>query len=192
MAEATRAVPEPRTPPMETSDEAKPEMLEMAREQGRAFGKAVESMMNEEAHDGGEARAGDYRVGYAVEEAEGLYQLQNGRLEWQQPTTENVHIEIAVRDAADGRFIPGLNVTLTVVDSEGNEVGTHPQPFLWHPWLFHYGRNWHVPGDGQYTLRVHIDAPNFARHDKKNGLRYAEPVEVEFQGVDIETGQKKS
>lgn len=69
-------------------------------------------------------------------------------------------------------------------------MGTHAQPFLWHPWLFHYGRNWQVPGDGEYTLRVRIEPPTFHRHDKRNGLRYAEPVEVEFRGVQLETGQK--
>lgn len=190
MARASKATPEPRTPPMESSGEAKPEMLEMAREQGRAMERAARFMMYEEADDGGETHAGDFLVGYAVESAEGLYQLKHGKLEWQPPTSENCHIEIAVRDAADGRFIPGLEVRLTVLDAGGSEVGTHAQPFLWHPWLFHYGRNWQVPGDGEYTLRVRIEPPTFHRHDKKNGLRYAEPVEVEFRGVQIRTGQK--
>lgn len=190
MAEATRTVPEPRMPPMETSDEAKPKMLEMARKQGQALKEAADFMMNEEADDGGETHAGDFLVGYAVESAEGMYRPRDGKLEWQDPTDENCHIEIAVRDAGDGRFIPALNVRLTVLDSEGTEVGTHEQPFLWHPWLYHYGRNWKVPGDGTYTFRVHIDPPTFARHDKKNGLRYREPVEVEFRGVRIQTGQK--
>ena len=30
------------------------------------------------------------------------------------------------------------------------------------------------------------------RHDKKNGQRYATPVDVEFTDIQIETGQKKS
>ncbi|MCL4302561.1 MAG: iron transporter [Anaerolineae bacterium] len=97
-----------------------------------------------------------------------------------------------VRDAADGRFIPGLTVYATLLDSAGREIGTHQQPFLWHPWLYHYGRNWHVPGDGQYTLRVRVEAPDFMRHDKINGQRFATPVTVEFDGVKIETGQKIS
>ena len=192
MAEVTRATPPARTPPMESSDEAKANMLRMARKQGDALKEAAEFMMKEEADDGGEAHAGDYLVGYAVESAEGMYHLSNGKLEWQDPTSENCHIEVAVRDAADGRFIPGLKVRLTVLDAQGNEVGTHEQPFLWHPWLYHYGRNWKVPGDGSYTFRVHIEPPTFGRHDRKNGLRFAEPVEVEFTGVQIETGQKKS
>lgn len=115
-----------------------------------------------------------------------------GQLHWQEPEQENAHLEVCVRDAADGRFIPGLDVYATLLDSSGNEVGTHQQPFLWHPWLFHYGRNWILPGDGTYTLRVRFDPPNFGRHDKTNGQRYTQPVEVEFRDIQIETGQKKS
>lgn len=184
--------PKTRTPPMRQSDEADEKQLGMARKQGDAFQAAAEHMMNKEADNGGEQHVGDYFVGYAVESAEGLYQLEDGELKWQEPEAENVHMEIAVRDAADGRFIPALEVRLTVLDEQGKEVGSHPQPFLWHPWLYHYGRNWKVPGDGKYTLRVRIEAPTFHRHDKKNGLRYREPVEVEFKNVRVETGQKKS
>lgn len=177
-------------PPMVPSDEATEEQLQMAREQGAAYRKALLHMASEEADDGGEQRAGDYIIAYAVEAAEGMYHLNNGRLEWHKPTTENVHVEVSVRDAADNRFIPGLNVFATLIDPHGNTVATHQQPFLWHPWLYHYGRNWEVPGDGEYTLRVRVDPPTFMRHDNKNGKRYAEQVEVEFTGVQIKTGQK--
>ncbi|MBV9690835.1 MAG: iron transporter [Ktedonobacteraceae bacterium] len=99
---------------------------------------------------------------------------------------------MVVCDGADGRFIPSLSVYTTRIDSKGKEIGTHQQPFLWHPTLYHYGRNWKVPGDGEYRLRVRIEAPNFSRHDKINGKRYTQPVEVEFTNVKIKTGQKKS
>ena len=49
-----------------------------------------------------------------------------------------------------------------------------------------------MPGDGSYRLRVRIEPPEFARHDKINGRRYAEPVEVEFRNVRVETGRKLS
>lgn len=178
-------------PPMRPSDEAEEKTLQMAREQGKALERALKYMTGEEAHDGGEKPAGDYLVGYAVEEAEGMYEMRDGTLEWKAPQEENVHVEVSVRDAADGRFIPALTVEATLVAADGTEVGTHRQPYLWHPWLYHYGRNWTVPGDGEYTLRVRIEAPNFPRHDKINGLRYRGEVEVEFTGVKIKTGQKK-
>lgn len=186
MVEATKA----HQPPMEASDEAKKPQLDLARKQGDAFNNALMEMAQNEAHDGGTKRAGDYIVAYAVESAEGMYHLKDGELEWQEPTNENVHVEVAVQDGADKRFIPGLTVHATLIDPDGNEVGTHQQPFLWHPWLYHYGRNWHVPQDGTYTLRVKIEAPDFGRHDKKNGKRFAEDVTVEFTNVAIKTGQK--
>jgi hypothetical protein len=49
-----------------------------------------------------------------------------------------------------------------------------------------------VPGDGSYALRVRIEPADFMRHDKINGKRLAEPVEVEFRDVTIQTGQKRS
>jgi len=177
-------------PPMQPSNEAKEEQLNLARKQGESYQKAVDHMTQQEAH-GAQQRAGDYLVGYAVEKAEGMYQRQGGELVWQEPQDENVHIEITVQDNGDLRFIPGLTITVTVIDPTGNNLGTHTQPFLWHPWLFHYGRNWKLPGDGTYTLRVQIDAPNFMRHDKINGQRFSDPVTVEFSALEVKTGQKK-
>ena len=49
-----------------------------------------------------------------------------------------------------------------------------------------------VPGDGACTLRLRSEASTFHRHAKKSGLRYREPVEVEFTEARVETGQKKS
>lgn len=176
-------------PPMKVSDEATKEELEMAQEQGRVLGKALNHMVQEVADDGQEKTVGDYLVGYAVEEAEGMYVYQDGQLVWQEPQAENVHLEVSVRDAADGRFIPDLVIHARLIDRNGNDVGLHRQPYIWHPWLYHYGRNWQVPGDGDYTLQVRIEAPNFPRHDKKNGKRFAEEIEVTFSPVKIKTGQ---
>jgi len=172
-----------------SSDEADERQLQLAREQGEAYGRALEHMTRRVAEDGGEQRAGDYLVGYAVEEAEGMYEWSGGELVWREPEDENLHVEIAVRDGADGRFVPALQVTATLVDPDGNEVGTHEHPLLWHPMIYHYGRNWVVPGDGEYTLRVHVEPPRFMRHDEINGRRFAAPVDVEFTGVQVETGQ---
>ena len=177
------------TPPSQSSDEADQEELLLARLQGDAFQRALDHMTQQEAR-GEEQRAGDYLVAYAVERAEGMYHLHDGQLMWQDPEEENAHIEIVVRDGADGRFVPGLSVTVTVTDKEEREIGAYVQPFLWHPWLYHYGRNWHIPRDDEYTLRVHIDMPDFMRHDRLNGKRFTQPVDVVFSGVKIETGQK--
>lgn len=183
---------------MRQSDDGRPggepggDTLRMAREQGQALEHALRYMTEREADDGGEKRVGDFLIGYAVAAAEGMYELRDGRLEWEEPDEEeNAHLAVSVRDAADGRFIPALSVHATLIDAQGTEVGTSRQPYLWHPWLHHYGRNWCVPGDGEYTLRVRVEAPNFPRHDRTNGRRFQEDAEVEFTGVRIRTGQKR-
>jgi hypothetical protein len=174
----------------EPSEEVDERQLELARAEGDAYHRSLEYMANEVAHTGGTKQLGDYIVGFAQEEAEGMYALtEEGEFEWREPESENCHIEISVSDAADKRFVPYLDVRATLVDKEGTETGPFEVPFLWHPGLYHYGRNVEVPGDGAYTLRVAIDPPTFMRHDEKNGDRYGERVEVEFEGVDIETGQ---
>jgi hypothetical protein len=177
-------------PPMDPrSDEADERQLGLAREQGRAYGRALAHMVTDVAEDGGEERAGPYLVGYAVEEAEGMYTWTEGELVWREPAAENLHVEIAVRDAADGRFVPELDIEATLIDPDGGEHGPHRLPLLWHPMIYHYGRNWSVPCDGTYRLRVHVHAPRFARHDEINGKRFMEPVELEFGDVEIATGR---
>jgi uncharacterized cupin superfamily protein len=184
-------MPAARRPPMAESEESTERQLELARRQGAALQEAVDAM--DEESDSGVLveRAGDYAIAIAVEEAEGMWMPHDGELRWQNPERENCHVEVCVRDGADGRFVPGLAVTVTLIDPDGSEVGTHEQPFLWHPWLYHYGRNWTVPEEGEYTVRVRVEASTFMRHDHENGRRYLEPVEVEFASVPIEPDQKK-
>jgi hypothetical protein len=177
-------------PPMRTSEESSGRQLELARRQGDALQAALDAM-DEESGSGVVTReAGDYEIGVAVEEAEGMWEWQDGELRWRNPREENCHVEVCVRDRADGRFLPGLEVAVTLIDPDGGEHGPHEQPFLWHPWLFHYGRNWQVPEAGEYRVRVRVAPPAYMRHDHENGRRYLELVEVEFEGVEIETGRK--
>lgn len=174
----------------QTSKESNKKQLELSRKQGDAFLAAVKEMVGEEADSGKLKEVDDYLIGYAVEHAEGMYEWQDGELVWHNPTDENAHIEIVVADKADGRFLPGLEVRVTLLDADGQEVGTHTQPFLWHPWLYHYGRNWKVPGSGTYSLRVDVQPPPYMRHDKVHGKRHQRSANVAFENVKIEAGQK--
>jgi hypothetical protein len=184
------ATQEQNPPPMDpSSSEADDTQLKLAREQGTAYRRALDHMVENVAHDGGLQPAGQYLVGYAIEEAEGMYMWEDGKLVWHDPESENLHVEVAVCDASDGRFIPGLTVTATLVDPDGNEVGTYEHPMLWHPMILHYGRNWEVPADGTYSLKVRIDPPTFHRHDEINGRRFEEAVETTFKNVKVERGQ---
>lgn len=179
----------PDRPPMNpVTDEATSRQLELARRQGDAYGAALDHMVGSVAQGGGIREAGDYLVGYAIEEAEGMYVMRNGDLVWQEPDG-NLHVEIVVRDASDGRFVPGLDVSVTMYDAEGNELGTNRQDMVWHPMLYHYAHNWTVPGDGAYSMKVEVGAAPFRRHDEVNGKRFAEPVTVTFEQIQAETGQ---
>lgn len=172
------------------SDEATAGGLDHARKQGQAFRSTVQYMLDHVVDTGGSQRSGDYWIAYAYESAEGLYHWTNGKLEWRDPEDKNLHVEVAVCDAADGRLIPCLNVFATLIEASGREVGTEQLPFLWHPTMYHYGANWTVPGDGSYDLRIRVEPPTFPRHDKVNGRRYTEPVEVEFRDTRVKTGRK--
>lgn len=186
---AERTTPE-RRPPMEGSNEAQPEQLRVALQQGDAYGRAVQAMADEEG--AAMARAGEYLVAFVQEKAEGMYAPADSGLEWREaPEDANAHLEVAVADGADGRFVPDLRVTVTVMDAE-EEVFTYRAPFLWHPFLYHYGFNAKVPGEGPYEVRIRIEPPEWMRHDPKNGKRYADPVEVAFADVTFETGIKPS
>jgi hypothetical protein len=46
-----------------------------------------------------------------------------------------------------------------------------------------------LPGDGTYTIRVDVESPAFARHDRTNGDRYGDDVHVTFENVDLKTGR---
>jgi uncharacterized protein involved in high-affinity Fe2+ transport len=179
--------PAQRMPPTAPSDEATAAQLKLATAQGAAYAKALAAMDKESGAQ--TQRAGDYEISVVAERAEGMYHANNGQLRWMEPEHDNVHFEVAVRDAADGRFIPGLTVHIHVDKVDGAHVGFGELPFIWHPWLYHYGQNWWVPEAGDYRVRVRVEPPNWHRHDKTNGLRYAEPVEVVFT-VNVQPGQK--
>ncbi|WP_323191038.1 iron transporter [Halostella sp. PRR32] len=173
-----------------TSDEVDERQLELAKAEGEAYTRALDYMIDEVAETGGLRTVDDYVVGFAQEEAEGMYVPgDDGDLEWTEPEEENCHLEVAVTDAADGRFVPELTVRSTLDPEDGETVGPFEVPFVWHPGLHHYGKNVEVPGDGEYDITVEVDPPAYMRHDQENGDRYAEPVEVTFENVEIETGQ---
>ena len=184
---ASTATAAKRVPPIQPSDESTAAQLKLAKAQGHAYARALQAMHKESGAQ--IQRAGDYEIAVVAERAEGMYHASNGQLHWMEPEHENVHVEVAVRDAADGRFVPGLTVRIHVDQADGGHVGAGELPFIWHPWLYHYGQNWWVPGAGDYRVQVRVEPPIWRRHDKVNGLRYQEPVEVEFT-VHVKPGQK--
>lgn len=187
--EITMTTP-PHVPSMDASNEANRDQLGIARAEGEGYRRALEAMREE---SGAVVKsAGDYVVALVQEDAEGMYAFEDGRLVWREAAEQaNGHLEIAVADSADGRFVPGLDVTATVSDGR-QEIFTAPVPFLWHPFLYHYGCNVKFPGEGRYTVQVHIEPPTFMRHDPVNGKRYVAPVDIPFLNLEFRPGRKPS
>lgn len=177
---------------LQPSAEVDERHLELAREAGDAYQRAADHVIEEVAETGAKTQTGDYLVGFAQEEAEGTYRMTDGALEWREPSEEeeNYHLEVLVASAADGRFLPGLTVRATVEDDGGEAAGPAEIPLVWHPGVYHYGRNLSLPGDGTYTVTVEVEPAALPRHDEQNGDRFADPVEVEFEDVSVTTGRK--
>ncbi|MCM2292264.1 hypothetical protein NAC44_07975 [Allorhizobium sp. BGMRC 0089] len=178
-------------PPARASDEADKNQLLMAAAEGSQYIASLDYMATKVADTGAKQRAGDYIVAFAQERAEGMYHLKGGKLEWVEASADmNCHMEIAVADATDNRFIPFLDIECTLSQG-GKDVLSFKPEFLWHPGLYHYGKDLSLPGgSGLYDLKVKIAAPAFPRHDKVNGKRYAETVEVEFKTIKITAGHE--
>lgn len=177
--------------PLQPSDEVDERHLELARKAGDAYLEAADHMIESVAETGARTETGDYVVGFAQEEAEGMYQMDGGSLTWEEPAQEeNCHLEVLVASAADGRFLPGLTVRATLERDDGSTVGPLEIPFVWHPGLYHYGRNIELPGEGTYAITVEVEPVQYPRHDEQNGDRFADPVEARFEDVQIETGSE--
>ncbi|MFZ0013085.1 MAG: iron transporter [Acidimicrobiia bacterium] len=183
---ATQVRPDPFDAPTVESDEAKPHQHGMAQAQGKEYKRALTHMAETVAEVGVEAHAGDMIIALAIEKAEGMYVKQNGHLTWMKPSGDNAHLEISARDSADQRFIPGLTVNVSVTDGSGDMLVDETLPMLWHPWLYHYGANMTLPEGEPLTVEVEIGAPDFPRHDEKNGKRYATDVYVRFDEVELD------
>lgn len=184
-AHASEVRPDPVPPPAKASDEAAPHHHRMAQQQGDAYSTALTHKAEKVAMTGAEAHVGEMIVALALEPAEGMYEWSDGALEWIEPGEQNVHLEVSARDATDNRFIPGLKVHVRVIDDEGQTRADATLPMLWHPWLYHYGSNFTLPMGSSVAVEVQIDAPEFPRHDEKNGMRYVEDLFVRFEDVEL-------
>ncbi len=166
------------------------EQEHLVRKQGDAYRSSYDELMSEDRHDGVEID--DYLVTAAFEPAEGMYIVaSDGRLMWKVPEPhENQHLEVIVRDRHDGRFVPGLDVRMLLRNGSDIVVDT-PVPFIWHPFVFHYGINGHIPEEGSYSVEVRIARPVFGRHDEVRGRRYARDVQVDLGPLKLRPGRKE-
>jgi uncharacterized protein involved in high-affinity Fe2+ transport len=133
-----------------------------------------------------------YIISIALKDADGMYWPDSDTtLTWLKPSEAmNKHLEIAVQDAADGRFVPGLRLRASVTSTGGDIMYEDDLPFLWHPFLWHYGSNFHLDGAGKYNFEVTIMQPQFGRHDQTEGRRYQHDTIVNFDKVQLRPGRQ--
>jgi len=139
------------------------------------------------AAEGGSVESGDWRIAYIKEPAEGWFQAENGRALWREPARyETAHLEIIPIERETGRVVPYADVTLEVLDENGELVEKKPLSFYYAE-FFHYAENFRIPRAGDYTLRATVAPPPFRRHGEEDaGPALTESARVEFENVRIE------
>src|ERR1700694_5926975 len=135
---------------------------------GEAYAHTLKDMFKQ-ANDGKTLVSGDYFVAYALEYAEGWWLYKDDKFRYAAENDmsgkTNAHVEVAVCDAKTKRFLHDLDVTATLFDDKGAKLGSLNEPFMWHPWLYHYGENWRVPKAGKhYKLHIHFEPPAYRRY----------------------------
>lgn len=190
LARVTRAAADP------AADTAR---LLLAATEGAALARSLGEMANNVAVSGAQTRTGDYLAYVAIERSEGYWEPhgQNHEginlrytIEADESAARNAHLEIGLRDSLTGRFLPGLRVRGTMIDDHGRSAGTFEQPFMWHSWIHHYGRNWRVPRSGRYTVRLHADLPPYRRYGPLAATLFTTPVDLDVPNLKVVTGEK--
>ena len=122
-----------KAPRRKPSEEASRFNLALASAQGATFAAALKHMATFVADDGREVQEGEYLVAYAVEEAKGLYHLRRGKLEWMEPTKENVHVEVVIRDGSKSpAYIQGRSIHSRST-RKLSRIGARPSAWSWSP-----------------------------------------------------------
>ena len=172
MMAATTKAQRPLTVP---SNESTKKQLAFARAEGDSVDNCTSYIKTQAGNTGGQMRAGEYKLTYAVAAPEGWYAYNNNALHWQQPeATANAHFWLFVQDGADGRIVPPLDVTLTVRTGAGKLIEEKRLPFAWMPLVNGYGNNVMLPDAGDYKFVITITPPLYHRHDPYNGDRFTQ------------------
>jgi len=174
---------------MVRSTEASEAQLNLAHKQGYAEELALKWYLAHAAPAAHQQPAGEYLVAYTLSAPEGWYDLAGEALSWHEPTGgATAHLRIFVRDAADGRPLPGLTVQATFTPAGGAALPVQALPAGWYPLLAAYGENVALP-TGTYHLRLDISALPTRRHDPYNGDRLTHSAVAEFDKVPVAAEQ---
>lgn len=131
-------------------------------------------------------RIDDFIITVAVENSIGNYVKEGSELDWQDPEKYGMqHFEVIIIDRDDKKFVPYLDVKVRIFDNNHALVTETEAPFMWHPFVSHYGFDVSIPDDGEYYAEVTIKSPEFARMHKSHGKKYSENITVKMAGFEI-------
>jgi len=158
---------------------------ELVRKQGDAFIASYNLYMEELIHV--VKKTDDYIVTVAFGATEGMYEMQTDKsLEWVTPEGYGfVHMSVVIQDRDDKRFVPNLEVFVRLYDNDNKLITESEAPFLWNPYVFHYGMDLTIPEEGNYTAEVTIKRPDFNRQNKDHGNKYTNDVTIRLQSVKL-------
>jgi len=174
----------PRLRSILASDLATAAQLARGRAQGAALRTALRWVRAADAAASGEVAAGPYLVTYLLTAATPYFDGSDrpgllARHDLESPG--EVLLGVVIRDAADGRPVPGLNVRGLLTGADG-AARTVALPFGWYPVLNRYGENVVLP-DAPVAMRIEIAPATFARHDSANGRRFTHGAVALFSQV---------
>ena len=162
------------------------EATALARREGTAMDRPLRDLARRTDVSGSQIRSGDYEVAVVVQRARGYWEARDGKLRYRR-ADNNVgpiaHIDVSIRDATTGRFLPDLKVRATVLNSRNKEIDTYVLPFMWHPWMNHYGLDVAEPGPGRYAIRVRAEPPAFRRYGSTALRKFNQPINVLVRGL---------
>ncbi len=132
-------------------------------------------------------RVDDYILIAYVENSEGSYiKESDGKLDWNDPEKYGLqHFGIIIQDRDDKRFVPYLDVIIRVYDKGGDLITEAKAPFIWHPFVYHYGFDTPIENDGEYYIEVTVKSPKFDRAHRSLGKKYTEDLITRIGKVEI-------
>lgn len=165
----------------------------LSEREGNAVDRALYELLRRPDTEGEQVRSGEYRIAVVVTRTLGYWEVRDDKLQFTQPASHvgsRVHIDVSIRDATTGRFIPDLDVRATIVDSRNRNIGDYELPMMWHPWFYHYGRNVIVAASGRYGIRVRAAAPAVRRYGSVALRKFNAPIDVLVRGLHFATVRK--
>ena len=146
-----------------------------------------EVLAGEVAEKGRTVDAGAWKVHLITEAAEPWHEVHGeGHTEFREVKAgETDHIEIIPVDAASGRIVPDVPITLEVIDPDGTVVAEEGLDFYGST-FFHYADNFSISEPGTYTIKATLEAPPFSWHGEEDQApALSEGAVVEFADVEL-------